>query len=157
MDARMSDDALMTAVTDGILAIVGDNLRHLRDEREWSQEDVARKLGVTNRMISNYEHGYSQMSLVTFLTLANVYGIAPARLLARMQPAKVAPSVAKRATSPTGVPRLRPRREIINDVMRDSDDRPTSPTDHSACNPRKPESLCGDCRGLMDDARSERI
>lgn len=61
---------------------LGDKLRLLRQARNWSQTDVARRLQLTQRgRISNLENGYKLPSIDLALALAGVFGITVDELM----------------------------------------------------------------------------
>lgn len=55
---------------------VGDRLRRSREQKRWSQLDVAAKTGISNMSISNYEREEREPSLATLATLAELYGVS---------------------------------------------------------------------------------
>jgi transcriptional regulator with XRE-family HTH domain len=62
---------------------VAQNLRRLRLEREWSQEDCAEKCGLHRTYIGAVERGERNITLATLDTIAAAFGIAPVELLTR--------------------------------------------------------------------------
>ena len=62
---------------------VAENLRWLRLEREWSQEDCAEKCGLHRTYIGAVERGERNITLATLDTLAAAFGISPAELITR--------------------------------------------------------------------------
>ncbi|MBI2924366.1 MAG: helix-turn-helix transcriptional regulator [Verrucomicrobia bacterium] len=62
---------------------VAENLRRLRLEREWSQEDCAEKCGLHRTYIGAVERGERNITLATLDTLAAAFGISPAELITR--------------------------------------------------------------------------
>ena len=55
---------------------VGDRLRRSREQKRWSQLDVAAKTGVSNMSISNYERGEREPSLEILTQLARLYEVS---------------------------------------------------------------------------------
>lgn len=55
---------------------VGERLRRSREQKRWSQLDVAAKTGISNMSISNYEREERDPSLETLATLAELYGVS---------------------------------------------------------------------------------
>ncbi|MEN3132960.1 LexA family protein [Bacillus albus] len=53
----------------------GNKLRELRHIEGWTQEDVAKKIGVTKQTYSHYENEKRKPSLSTIRELANVYNV----------------------------------------------------------------------------------
>ena len=62
---------------------VVENLRRLRLEREWSQEDCAEKCGLHRTYIGAVERGERNITLATLDTIAAAFGIPPVELLTR--------------------------------------------------------------------------
>lgn len=54
---------------------INENLRLLRQARELTQDDVAKKIGVTRQAISSYESNRTQPNLETLMSLAEVYDV----------------------------------------------------------------------------------
>ncbi len=50
-------------------------IRQLREERGWSQEHLARRLGVHQVTISKWEHGVAVPRPRTLLRLADLFGV----------------------------------------------------------------------------------
>jgi transcriptional regulator with XRE-family HTH domain len=64
-------------------SIVAENLRRLRLEREWSQEDCAEKCGLHRTYIGAVERGERNITLATVDTIAAAFGISPVKLLTK--------------------------------------------------------------------------
>ena len=62
---------------------VAENLRRLRLEREWSQEDCAEMCGLHRTYIGAVERGERNITLATLDTIAAAFGIPPVELLTR--------------------------------------------------------------------------
>ena len=60
---------------------VGDNLRTLRNERNFSQEQLGKKIGVTRSMIALYESGERLPSLSALIKLSRALGVTTDYLL----------------------------------------------------------------------------
>ena len=56
--------------------MLGDRIRKLRRERDWTQRDLAEKVGVDYKNVSNYEVGRLVPSLKTLQRLADAFGVA---------------------------------------------------------------------------------
>lgn len=52
-----------------------ERLRSLRHERNWSQSEVAKRIGVERSLIANYEASINQPTLSTALKLTELFGI----------------------------------------------------------------------------------
>lgn len=60
---------------------LGRNVRRLRLERGWSQEDYADRADIHRTYVSDIERGRRNPSLTLIEKLASPFGIAPGRLL----------------------------------------------------------------------------
>lgn len=58
-----------------------DNLRNLRREKEYSQEYLAERLGVTRRTISKWENGTAMPDLKKLTEIAELFGTTMDKLL----------------------------------------------------------------------------
>lgn len=61
---------------------VGKNIRILRHQRNWSQEDVASRLGISIPAFSKIETGVTDINLSRLEQIANIYEISVVELLA---------------------------------------------------------------------------
>ena len=61
---------------------VGKNIRTLRHQRGWSQEDVANRLGISIPAFSKIETGVTDINLSRLEQIANIYEINVINLLA---------------------------------------------------------------------------
>jgi len=59
---------------------IGGRLREARESRSWSQADLARRLGIPQRTLANYELGQAIPAEVA-LALLEVAGLSPSWLL----------------------------------------------------------------------------
>ena len=55
-------------------------IRQLREEREWSQLDLALRLGVSVSVVSWWERGVAQPTLSNRLGLAMIFGVSVTRI-----------------------------------------------------------------------------
>ena len=62
---------------------VGINLRRLRRDKEWSQEDLAFESGLHRTYVSGIERGVRNPTLLILEKLAKTLGVAPAELVAQ--------------------------------------------------------------------------
>lgn len=60
---------------------VGNNIRTLRHQRGWSQEDVANRLGISIPAFSKIETGITDVNLSRLEQIANIYEITVVQLL----------------------------------------------------------------------------
>jgi len=57
-------------------------VRALREQRQWSQERLAREAGISTGYVARLEKGQHDPSLSTIEKLARALGVKPERLLA---------------------------------------------------------------------------
>ncbi len=62
----------------------GQRVRKLRQERGWTQEDMADRLGLDRAYISHLERGTKNVCLPTMQVLAQGLGVTLAKLLERV-------------------------------------------------------------------------
>ena len=60
---------------------LGEKLRELRLERQWTQSHVANRVGVTASIVSAYEIGTRQPSYEVLIRLASLYHVSTDYLL----------------------------------------------------------------------------
>ena len=61
---------------------IGDKIKQLRTEREWSQEQVAKMLGYKSRStINKIELGINELTQSKIVAFANLFGVEPWQLL----------------------------------------------------------------------------
>lgn len=60
---------------------LGQKVRNMRESREWSQAELARRVGVTKSAISTYELGLRTPSADVVYALAKVFGVSSDYLL----------------------------------------------------------------------------
>lgn len=65
---------------DGVNSL-GDKIKTLRLKRNFSQKDLAQKIGVDVSMIGLYENGFRKPSLQTLIRIAYVFGVSTDYLL----------------------------------------------------------------------------
>ena len=58
------------------------NLKRLRTEKGWSQEELADQAGLHRTYVSGVERGVRNPTIVIVAALAKALGVAPAELLA---------------------------------------------------------------------------
>jgi transcriptional regulator with XRE-family HTH domain len=59
----------------------GANVRSVRLERGWTQEDLAHATGLASVQVSRIERGVREVRLTTLLRLLDALDVPPARLL----------------------------------------------------------------------------
>lgn len=70
-------------MTDEVTARLGGRVRRLRNDREWSQAELARRVGVTQGQIAKIERGDRSARLSTAARLADALGVGLDDLLGR--------------------------------------------------------------------------
>ena len=60
---------------------IGQNIRTLRHQRGWSQEDVANRLGISIPAFSKIETGVTDVNLSRLEQIANIYEVSVVQLL----------------------------------------------------------------------------
>jgi len=74
---------------------VGVNVRQIRKERGWSQEDLAFESGLDRTYVSGVERGVRNPTVLVLYELAQALKVSPARLLKTPDPT-AKPSKARR-------------------------------------------------------------
>jgi transcriptional regulator with XRE-family HTH domain len=64
-----------------VCKLLGKNIRRFRLENQWSQEDLAEKIGVSASFLSNVETGRAWVSPKTIACLVDTFAIEPGELL----------------------------------------------------------------------------
>lgn len=59
----------------------GDRLRGLRERRGWTQEELADEIGYTNKQVSRWESGSSDISTDALVKLSKLFGVTSDWLL----------------------------------------------------------------------------
>lgn len=59
----------------------GDRLRGLRERRGWTQEELANEIGYTNKQVSRWESGSSDISTDALVKLSKLFGVTSDWLL----------------------------------------------------------------------------
>ncbi len=70
----------------GSRLVVARNVMRLRIQRGWTQQQLARELGVTQPRIAQIESACANVQIDTLDRLAAVFGVEPARLLQSGRP-----------------------------------------------------------------------
>src|SRR6202161_2374356 len=60
---------------------VGKNIRAIRHQRGWSQEDIANRLGISIPAFSKIETGVTDVNLSRLEQIANIYEVSVVQLL----------------------------------------------------------------------------
>ncbi len=64
-----------------VVVYVGDKIRHLLDARALTQEELAKKVGITVTALSRIERNQAEPRATTRRKLAHVLGVDPAELV----------------------------------------------------------------------------
>ena len=62
------------------MAKVNERLRSLRKEKHWTQEELAKRLGLSPSAVGMYERGEREPNLETLEKMADVFGVSLASL-----------------------------------------------------------------------------
>lgn len=57
-------------------ASIGQNIRSLRTQRGWTQDELARRLDVRKSQVGNYEGGWSYPSVPVLKKLSEAFGVS---------------------------------------------------------------------------------
>ncbi len=68
--------------------LIGENIRHLRRERDLTQEEVAAHLGISFQSISKWERGDGYPDITMLPSIANYFGVSVDELLGMSEIAK---------------------------------------------------------------------
>lgn len=63
--------------------MVGNNIRRLRMEREWTQEELADRLGVSRSALGNYERELREPGIDLLIKLADTFNTTIDALVGR--------------------------------------------------------------------------
>lgn len=71
-----------------------ENIRRLRKENHWTQEDLARRMGYTDRsMIAKIEAGKVDITQSKIMDFAKVLGVEPGELMGWEEPEEITPAM----------------------------------------------------------------
>lgn len=68
------------------LVAFGEHIRHLRLQREWTQERLASEADLNSVQISHIENGLNEVKLRTIFRLARAFGMSASELLKPLRP-----------------------------------------------------------------------
>lgn len=77
-----------------LLARLGETVRSLRKQRDWSRRDLAERTGISERFLADVEQGHANPSVLRLVELAEALGIEPGALLGGAGPALPARHIA---------------------------------------------------------------
>lgn len=66
-----------------IRKVIGRNVRDVRQDRVWSQEELADRAGVHRTYISQVERGVTNPTATVIAKIADALGVEPAELMVR--------------------------------------------------------------------------
>ena len=66
-----------------IRKVIGRNVRDVRQDRVWSQEELADRAGVHRTYISQVERGVTNPTATVIAKIADALGVEPAELMLR--------------------------------------------------------------------------
>lgn len=66
-----------------IRKVIGRNVRDVRQDRIWSQEELADRAGVHRTYISQVERGVTNPTATVIAKIADALGVEPAELMVR--------------------------------------------------------------------------
>ena len=58
------------------MRIIWDRIKNLREENDFSQKDIARKLHIKSDTYSKWERGINDIPLIKINELANIYNVS---------------------------------------------------------------------------------
>jgi len=64
-------------------SFLADNIRNLRKHRNWSQEELAKRVGLNRGNIASYEKGTAEPKICNLLKIAHLFGVPILDLLGR--------------------------------------------------------------------------
>lgn len=64
-----------------LLARLGETVRSLRKQRQWSRRDLAQRTGISERFLADIEQGMANPSVLRLVELAQALGMEPGALL----------------------------------------------------------------------------
>ncbi len=70
------------------MVILNERIKTLRKERNWSQAELAEKIGADGRQISRYENGKITPSVETIVKIAQIFDVSTDYLLKENSPKK---------------------------------------------------------------------
>lgn len=79
---------------------ISGNLKKAREDKRWSQQEVAEHLNISQKTLSNFESGISSPSIRQLAMLANLYEMPIFNLLAQPEPALKGKAQKQFGTSP---------------------------------------------------------
>jgi transcriptional regulator with XRE-family HTH domain len=71
-------------MADDIRVRFGQRLRDLREQRGWTQVELAEKLGLDRSYLADIERGHRNVSLVNLQLIALGFGLSLSRLFSRL-------------------------------------------------------------------------
>ena len=72
---------ISTQTTQGGFMNIGKRIAELRKERQWTQQELAEKIYVTDKAVSKWEQGLGCPELSTMIELSKIFGVSTDYLL----------------------------------------------------------------------------
>lgn len=85
----MRDNALAHSRTSSLASAIGARVKHERQSRGWTLDQLAEAAGVSRRMLINIEHGTANPSVATLLRISDGLGVGLPALVERPQARRV--------------------------------------------------------------------
>ncbi|MFC7281977.1 LexA family protein [Gordonibacter pamelaeae] len=83
---------------------ISSNIKKLRTSRDWTQEQLADKIGVTRSTVTQWETGWSQPRMGAVEKLANAFNVTVAEIVSdgniSLPPGAIVPSIPRKAYAP---------------------------------------------------------
>lgn len=64
---------------------IGHQIKVDLAEREWTQQELADKVGITRETLGNYMKGHRQMPMAVFSSIAKAFECSPREFMARAE------------------------------------------------------------------------
>lgn len=68
---------------DDLRQVLALHIRRLRQEKDWTQEDLAGHVGLSSRYIGQLERGRAAATVTVVGKLAEAFGVEPAEMIRR--------------------------------------------------------------------------
>src|SRR5512135_2402630 len=79
----------MDTATAALASLIGERVKHARQARRWTLDQLAEGAGVSRRMLINVEQGAANPSVGTLLRISDALGVGLPALVERPQPKPV--------------------------------------------------------------------
>ena len=75
----------MTSYGEQLEAALATQIKVELAERDWTQKDLAEKIGIGRPAMNHYIKGHKSIPMPTFFAIAEAFGIAPKALMERAE------------------------------------------------------------------------